>query len=141
MTVVVVVDASVALKWVVTEAGSDEASQLLADMVDRQLSLVAPEHLVGEIGNGLRKRVAQDTLSTDDALTALDAIAALDLELIGGSERWFRSLRAALEWEVTTYDALYVLLAVDLDAELITADSRLAESAGRKSLPVRRLTG
>ncbi len=98
MTVVVVVDASVALKWVVTEAGSDEASQLLADMVDRQLSLVAPEHLVGEIGNGLRKRVAQDTLSTDDALTALDAIAALDLELIGGSERWLRALRAALEW-------------------------------------------
>ncbi len=136
-----VVDASIALKWVMTEAGSDEASLLLADMVDRDLSLVAPEHLLGEIGNGLRKRVAQGALSADDALAAMEAIAALDLELVGGSERWFRSLSAALEWEVTTYDALYVLLAVDLDAELITADVRLAESAGRKSLPVRRLTG
>jgi predicted nucleic acid-binding protein len=124
-----------------TEAGSDEASLLLADMVDRDLSLVAPEHLLGEIGNGLRKRVAQGALSADDALAAMEAIAALDLELVGGSERWFRSLSAALQWEVTTYDALYVLLAVDLDAELITADVRLAESAGRKSLPVRRLTG
>ncbi len=141
MTTVLVVDASIALKWVMTEAGSDEASLLLADMVDRDLSLVAPEHLLGEIGNGLRKRVAQGALSADDALAAMEAIAALDLELVGGSERWFRSLSAALEWEVTTYDALYVLLAVDLDAELITADVRLAESAGRKSLPVRRLTG
>jgi len=141
VTTVLVVDASIALKWVMTEAGSDEASLLLADMVDRDLSLVAPEHLLGEIGNGLRKRVAQGALSADDALAAMEAIAALDLELVGGSERWFRSLSAALEWEVTTYDALYVLLAVDLDAELITADVRLAESAGRKSLPVRRLTG
>lgn len=141
MTTVLVVDASIALKWVMTEAGSDEASLLLADMVDRDLSLVAPEHLLGEIGNGLRKRVAQGALSADDALAAMEAIAALDLELVGGSERWFRSLSAALQWEVTTYDALYVLLAVDLDAELITADVRLAESAGRKSLPVRRLTG
>jgi len=141
VTTVLVVDASIALKWVMTEAGSDEASLLLADMVDRDLSLVAPEHLLGEIGNGLRKRVAQGALSADDALAAMEAIAALDLELVGGSERWFRSLSAALQWEVTTYDALYVLLAVDLDAELITADVRLAESAGRKSLPVRRLTG
>lgn len=137
----VVVDVSVALKWVVSEAGSDEATALLTDMVKGRVSLVAPEHLVGEIGNGLRKRVAQGSLSADDAVAAVDAVAALGLELVGGSERWFRSLPAALSWGVTTYDALYVLLALDLDAELITADARLADSASRKSLPVRRLVG
>jgi predicted nucleic acid-binding protein len=135
------VDASVALKWVVTEAGSEQASALLTDLSSGALSLFAPEHLVGEIGNGLRKRVTQNVLSVDDALTALDAVAALELEFIGGSERWFRSLRAALDWQLTTYDALYVLLALDLDAELVTADVRLAEAALEHALPVRQLTG
>ena len=139
MSALTVVDASVALKWVVDEPGSDEASLLLRDMAAGDVSLVAPEHLVGEVGNGLRKRVAQNVLGPDDALTALDAVAALDLEFVGGSDRWFRSLRAALDWGVTTYDALYVLLALDLDAELVTADSRLAGSALRRSLPVRLL--
>ncbi len=140
MSTLVVVDASVALKWVVTEAGSDEATSLLTHLADGAVSLVAPEHLVGEVGNGLRKRVAQGVLDADDALAALDAVASLGLEFIGGTERWFRSLRAALDWGVTTYDALYVLLALDLDAELITADLRLVDSALRKSLPVRPLT-
>lgn len=140
MSVVLVVDASVALKWVVREADSDYANALLADLLTGTSSLVAPEHLVGEIANGLRKRVAQGILSSGDALAALDAVDDLGLEYIGGAERWFRSLRAALDWHVTTYDALYVLLAVDLGAELITADGRLADSARAKSLPVRHLS-
>lgn len=135
----VVVDASVALKWVVTERGSAEAVALLTDLADGAVSLVAPEHLVGEVGNGLRERVAQGVLHADDALAALDAMAALGLELVSGRELWFRSLRAALEWGMTTYDALYVLLALDLDAELVTADRRLADAATSRSLPVRLL--
>lgn len=139
MSTLLVIDASVALKWVVTEPGSDEASALLTEMADDAVSLVAPEHLVGEVGNGLRKRVAQGVLVAEDAIAALDAVAALNLEFIGGPERWLRSLPAALDWGVTTYDALYVLLALDLGAELITADVRLADSARSKSLPVRPL--
>lgn len=133
-----VIDASVVMKWVVTEAGSDEAVALLAT-VGQGGSLVAPEHLLGEVGNGLRKRVAQGVLTAGDAVVALDTVADLDLELIGGSERWIRSLSAALDWGVTTYDALYVLLALDLEAELVTADMRLVDAARRKSLPVRPL--
>lgn len=51
-----VVDASVALKWVVTEPGSEEAAALLVEMAEGTTTLVAPEHMVGEVGNGLRKR-------------------------------------------------------------------------------------
>lgn len=101
MSAVLVVDASVALKWVMTEVGSDQASDLLTQLAQGASALVAPEHLVGEVGNGLRKRVAQGVLSTDDALSALDAIAALELELVDGADRWFRSLPAALDWELS----------------------------------------
>ncbi|MDQ3579577.1 MAG: type II toxin-antitoxin system VapC family toxin, partial [Actinomycetota bacterium] len=115
------------------------ASDLLTQMARRACALVAPEHLVGEVGNGLRKRVAQGVLSSDDALSALTPIAALELELIGGEDRWFRSLRVALDWQLMTYDALYVLLVLDPDAELVTADMRLTDAALKRSLPVRPL--
>ncbi len=59
MNGVVVVDASVALNWVMAKAGSDEASGLLTDMAADAVSLVALEHPVGEVGNGLRQRIAQ----------------------------------------------------------------------------------
>ena len=139
MSTPLVVDASVALKWVVTEAGSDQAAELLTDMASGALSLLAPEHFLGEVGNGLRKRVAQGILSDDDALDAFDAIAALELEFFAGPQRWLACLRAALDWQLTTYDALYVQLALDLDAELITADTRLVKTARSRSLPVRPL--
>ncbi len=69
----VVVDASVALKWVVTEPGSDEAATLLDEMTAGTVALLAPEHLVGEVANGLRKRVAQKILTVEDACAALEA--------------------------------------------------------------------
>ncbi len=135
---VVVIDASVALKWIVAEAGSDAANDLL-DRAQLGLTLAAPEHLLGEVGNGLRKRVAQKVLSPTDAVSAFGLLGQLGLEFIGGTDRWQRTFRAALDWHLTTYDALYVLLAQDLNADLITADDRLIESARRHGLPARPL--
>ena len=132
-----VVDASVALKWVVTETGSEEAASLLDEIAAGAVALLAPEHLVGEVANGLRKRVAQNLLTVEDACAALDAIAHLELTFVGGAGRWFRCLAAALEWGITTYDALYVLLAGDFDAELVTADERLHTAA--TGMPIRLL--
>lgn len=139
MSTSVVVDASVALKWVVTEPGTDEAFALLNSMADSAGTIVAPEHLIGDVGNALRRRVAQGVLSADDAAVALDNLAELDLEFDGGSELWFRSLSAALDWGVTTYEALYVLLALNRRTDLVTADLRLVDAARRNSLPVRPL--
>lgn len=124
-----VVDASVALKWVVAEPGSEEAASLLDEMAVGAVALLAPEHLVGEVTNGLRKRVAQNVLTVEDACEALDAIGHLELTFVGGAGRWFRCLPAALEWGITAYDALYVLLARDFDAVLVTADERLHTAA------------
>ncbi|MGH3778797.1 MAG: type II toxin-antitoxin system VapC family toxin [Pseudonocardiaceae bacterium] len=124
-----VVDASVALKWVVNEPGSKEAAALLDEMAVGEVALLAPEHLVGEVANGLRKRVTQKVLTVEDACSALDAIAHLELTFVCGAGRWFRCLPAALEWGITSYDALYMLLARDFGAVLVTADERLHTAA------------
>lgn len=51
--------------------------------------------------------------------------------MAGGTGRWVRCLAAAMQWGLTTYDAVYVLLALDLDAELVTADTRLLDAGLR----------
>ncbi|MGH9208359.1 MAG: type II toxin-antitoxin system VapC family toxin, partial [Acidimicrobiales bacterium] len=107
------------------------------EMAVGSVALFAPEHLIGEVANGLRKRVARKILTVEDAGTALEAIAQLELTFVGGAERWFRCLPAALAWGITAYDALYVLLARDFDAVLVTADQRLHTAT--PGMPVRLL--
>lgn len=136
---VLVVDASVALKWVITEPGSDDANRLLDESTRGSVVLVAPEHMLGEVGNGLRKRVARGLLEAGAAIDALVAITELDLHLLAGAERWVHSLTNALRWGVTTYDALYIAAAIDVGGELVTADGRLVTAARPLGLPVRAL--
>ncbi len=124
-----------ALKWVVTEPGSEEAASLLDEMAAGALGTGAPGRRGGQRAG--RQRVAQNLLTVKDACAALDAIAHLELTFVGGAGRWFRCLAAALGWGITTYDALCVLLAGDFDAELVTADERLHTAA--TGMPIRLL--
>ncbi|MBS1848691.1 MAG: type II toxin-antitoxin system VapC family toxin [Actinobacteria bacterium] len=135
-----VVDASVALKWVVTEDGSVQANGLLDQVAGGGLTLVAPGHLLGEVGNGLRKRVAQRVLTRADAIAGFDAIGRVGIEFVSGRLHWGRTLRAALDWNLTTYDALYLLLAEDLGVDLVTADRRLIDAARHHHLAARTLS-
>ena len=48
----VVLDASVAVRWVTAEVGSDEAAALL----ERDLTWIAPRLLVTEVASALRRR-------------------------------------------------------------------------------------
>jgi predicted nucleic acid-binding protein len=52
-----VVDASVAVKWILPEEGEDAARLVLAMCQDEELDLVPPYLLNPEVGNVLSKRV------------------------------------------------------------------------------------
>lgn len=137
MTSELVVDASVALKWFVEESGSDQAHELLDAHLSETTMLAAPSHLLGEVGNGLRKLVVRQQIRSADAVAALADLVDLKIDLLDSTAVWPRTLEAALQWQVTTYDAIYVLTALDRDIELVTADVRLHESCSPLGLPVR----
>ena len=60
-----VIDASVAIKWVVPEAGTEEAVELLG-----RGGLVAPDLLFAECANILWKKVRNGELQKSEALIA-----------------------------------------------------------------------
>ena len=70
----VVIDASVAIKWVVDEEGSDDAVPLIVGP-----ALSAPDLLTSECGNILWKKARRGELTRDEASLAMNLLARADL--------------------------------------------------------------
>ena len=116
----VVVDASVALKWALTESDSEAARYL----VNRRVQMAAPGLLRAETANALWKRVHRNELTLAQALLCWDALVKvpMDLHPIEGLAQ--RALEHAASTERTVYDCLYLALAEELGVCLVTADER-----------------
>jgi predicted nucleic acid-binding protein len=122
----IVVDSSVAMKWFYAEGEADvpEALALLQRHVVSGVVLCAPAHLLLEVANALRFR----GLTAGRITQAVEALLGLGLELAPIERLVARAAVIALAHDLTVYDAAFAALAEQLDAELVTADRRLAES-------------
>lgn len=126
----VVVDSSVAVKWFVAEgeAGVAEALGLLDDHMSRRCTLAAPSHLLLEVLNALRSR----GLDASEMQTAARGLLGMQLELTPVEQLAETAAGLAASLGLTVYDAAFAALANGLDAELVTADRRLANSGACK---------
>lgn len=127
----IVVDNSIATKWVFPEEESDLALALLADHVARGERVVGPHLLPIEFTNVVRKQMRQEGLSHDDAVASLDRFFAFPIELRPRSDAarealHRRAVTIAERYDLpATYDAHYLALAETLKCDLWTADQRL----------------
>lgn len=123
---VVVVDASVAIKWSLLESHSAEAGALLQDWRGRQVELLAPELFIYEIASALAKHVRFGELSLEQAIGHLEAFLTSDVRLSRIDEHHIRALELSAHFRLTAaYDAHYLALAEAHDCEFWTADERL----------------
>ena len=112
-----VIDASIAVKWVVEEEGTPEALTLR-----RRARLIAPELLVAECANILWKKVQRDELSNNEAFLAAQLLEAADIEFLPTRSLLEAATRTAIELSHPAYDCLYLALAVQRDCRFVTAD-------------------
>ena len=117
-----VIDASVAIKWVIDEAGSARAASLLTGS-----RLVAPDLLLVECANVLWKKVRRAELSAEEALVAIRLLQQADVELVPTRHLADQAVRLALELDHPVPDCLYLALALANDWILITADDRFVQ--------------
>ena len=122
----VIVDASLVMKWVVREADSSVAEALLDRwMRDREV-VAAPWLLVLEACNSLYQRVRRGVLSSMEAAQLAESFPAMDLLMLDTSELQGEAMRIAVRFGLpATYDAQYLVLASHHRCELWTADRRL----------------
>lgn len=118
-----VLDASVAIKWFVTdEPGADEAIELLDRIRDAPEEFVVPELFFNEMLAVLIRLGGRD----DSAVRSyLEALQDLGLERVGnGRELLARAADLACAHGVTGYDAVYAASAELVGGCWVTADAR-----------------
>jgi predicted nucleic acid-binding protein len=124
-----VVDASVAIKWLVDEPDAEIASLLL----DHELS--APDLLCAECANILWKKLVRGELDADEAGTMASALEAADITLHSARPHLRSALVLASELGQPAYDCVYLSLARQLEQPLVTADVRLIDVVRRRRSP------
>ena len=119
-----VVDASV-LVAALTDIGPDG---LWAEPVISQDTLIAPELVLAEASNILRRLEQAGEISRADANEAHNDLLRLDVELFPFAP--FAQRIWALRHNLTAYDAWYVALAEALNCPFATLDGRLTRATG-----------
>lgn len=133
----IVADASVALKWVVTEDDSAAARSLLFQTV------LAPELLFIECGNALWRIVQRGDITAAIAQVRLEALQELRIGVIETSALMPRALEIACDLGHPIYDCVYLAAAERFGATLVTADQRFMRrisASGRPYGHVRMIT-
>lgn len=120
-----VLDASIALKWVLDEAGSDTARELLGRLTVHDTRCHVPSFFFIELANVLWKNTRRRSISANEAQDALALLRALPLivhpvEALAGAALDLSLLRG-----VAAYDAAYVALAASTGLPFVTADKKL----------------
>jgi predicted nucleic acid-binding protein len=115
-----VVDASVAAKWFIEEAGRTQAMRLL-DVPDRQ----APDLLIVEVANVVWKKTLRGQVSAPQADLICASIARCFDVIHSADSLIERAIAMAVMLKHPIYDCLYLACAERAGARLATADRRL----------------
>jgi predicted nucleic acid-binding protein len=125
----IVVDASVAVKWLLPEPGDAAAQELLAN----EERLVAPSLIRTEVAAALARRARFGEIEPRDAETAmglwLQTLRDGVIGLVADEADLVTALGLAMELSHPFEDCLYLALAERLGAPLVTADKKFVNKA------------
>jgi predicted nucleic acid-binding protein len=129
-----VVDCSVAAKWVLQEPGRAEALELLDKQESGEILLIAPDLLLTEFASVIAKRTRRTQMSGAEGYHAFGLMEASELRLFETRPLLRHALSLALHNQMSLWDCIYLALAVEYECTLLTADRRLFRS-GRSRHP------
>jgi len=122
-----VIDASIAIKWVIDEEGTKEALAL------RNQALAAPDLLIAECANILWKKVRRRELSDQEAEFAARLLARADIDLVAMRPYLEAAVRIALALDHPAYDCVYIALAEAQELQFVTADTGLLSKVAQRA--------
>jgi predicted nucleic acid-binding protein len=125
-----VLDASVALKWVLPEPDSAKAGQLRGDFQAAVHELLAPDVFPAEVGHALTRAERRGIIAVGDADRHLLNILSTVPHLHPYIPLLRRAVAISSAARIGIYDCLYVALAEREGCQLVTADARLVNSLG-----------
>jgi predicted nucleic acid-binding protein len=130
----IVIDANIALAWLFNENGSTAKLQAVFDASE----LLAPSLWLLEVTNAVLVHERRKTLTSPQALQSLQLLddLAVDLEPEPTTRTATALAHVARPHQLTSYDAVYLDLAVRSGLPLLTRDGNLRAAAGRVGVPL-----
>ena len=116
-----VVDASVAVKWLFPEVDEEAAKRVLKSARE----ILAPDLIWAEVGNAALKKISRKEVSVDEAAVVMREFQNYPLQITESKTLVDTALVVAHDIGLSLYDALYLSLSYDRDCSLVTADRKL----------------
>jgi predicted nucleic acid-binding protein len=126
------VDASVAIQWLVREAGTDKALAL-----PQTGTLIAPDLLWTEVANGLWRKAGKGDIDAATALAVMPVLDAMIDERVSSSQVVCAALALSMDLQHPVYDCVYLVIARNRNIPLVTADQRLINKVQASNLTIR----
>ncbi len=123
-----VLDASVAVKWVLPEPDSAKALSIRDDYRIGTHELIAPDTLPVEVCHALTRAERRNVIAKAESIVKLADLLALQPILHSYLPLLPRAVEISSQMRIGVYDCLYVALAERESCQLITADQRLVNS-------------
>ena len=119
-----VVDASVAVKWLVAEEGADVALELATSGQE----LHAPRLMASEVASALRRKVRTGEIDRSTAVLLLANVPDMPVRWSTDETVSADAVRLALALDHPVYDCVYLALAHRVGAVVLTADLQFAKA-------------
>lgn len=119
-----VVDASIAVKWMIPEEHTREALRLQADSSD----LLSPDLILVEVANVLWKKVRRGELPEEKGREVLETFQGSPVRLVAADLLLEAAWEIATRFDRSIYDSLYLALAVSEGCQMVTADRKLLKA-------------
>ena len=126
-----IADASVLVKWFVSEEGTRESLQLRENHLNENILLVVPDLAFIETINALRYKGWSETALAE----ANTALWDIDLQVERLTPNLLeKAIAISKKHDLSMYDSIYLALSTLLGAPLITSDKTLAKAPTAKLL-------
>lgn len=135
-----VIDASVAIHWLTEGDLQAKAIAILDLYAAQRIELIAPRQIMDEVSSTLSKLHRRKLLTAALAEKAFQKFEDRRPELVEPEGSHRRAFQLALRHQISFWDSLYLALAIERKADLLTADARFHRSMVRH-YPYVRLLG
>lgn len=125
----VVIDASVAVKWLHEEAKTNKALHLLDKITSGTVVAIVPDLIMYEVTNALVRGIGKPLAEANDAV---DLLLEIPWQVIAPAPTILKDAiqLAVNQPKLSIYDAIYVAIASHYEATVITDDQKLHKLVG-----------
>ncbi|KKU25794.1 MAG: PilT protein domain protein [Microgenomates group bacterium GW2011_GWA2_46_16] len=122
----IIIDASVAVKWLIPgEQQESQAFTLMDNHVTNKQQIIVPDLFFYELGNTLATKTS---FPGDKILSSLNKIYSLNLVIKHPDPKLtIKAAQLAKKYETSVYDMLYAVVAKRNKCKLVTADRKFIE--------------